>query len=322
MRQTNYLLNTRFNRGNRVSESDPDFDKKSFVSILTGRSGTANAGYNGRGKDSKMAINDVVNLQNKAARFKNSLSTIQDGQQREKKDSASAQRQLKLSGYHGFQFPKRQRFNEDVQEEVQSQRSGNSQKISGLARNHPSLTRRILGSKTDLLALDGENNSRQSIGSKRQLTASELSRHFKTKNNDLQSYYSGEYRNMGTSTYKKQFLKKIADCGNPRYAASKASSFMGGLINGRHTKATNFYEADENSNMKMTGNTFPNSPSKLGETRSVKSLIDGALPVSASQEFLGENEETGENPDDRQIDEVTYVGDTESMFYNQVKAGR
>ena len=97
---------------------------------------------------------------------------------------------------------------------------------------------------------------------------------------------------------------------------------MGGLINGRHTKATNFYEADENSNMKMTGNTFPNSPSKLGETRSVKSLIDGALPVSASQEFLGENEETGENPDDRQIDEVTYVGDTESMFYNQVKAGR
>jgi len=62
------------------------------VSILTGRSGTANAGYNGRGKDSKMAINDVVNLQNKAARFKNSLSTIQDGQQREKKDSASAQR--------------------------------------------------------------------------------------------------------------------------------------------------------------------------------------------------------------------------------------
>ena len=123
---------------------------------------------------------------------------------------------------------------------------------------------------------------------------------------------------MATSNYKKKFLKKIADCGNPRYAASKASSFMGGLINGRHTKATTFYEADEDPS-KSAGGTFPNSPRKLGETKSVKSLIDGALPVTQSQELLEKGEDEMENPDDRQIDEVTYLGDAESVFFSQVK---
>jgi hypothetical protein len=31
-------------------------------------------------------------------------------------------------------------------------------------------------------------------------------------------------------------VKKEIDLGNPRYAASRKSSFMGGLINGRHTQ--------------------------------------------------------------------------------------
>ena len=33
----------------------------------------------------------------------------------------------------------------------------------------------------------------------------------------------------------KKFIKREMDFGNPRYAASRKSSFCGGLINGRHT---------------------------------------------------------------------------------------
>jgi hypothetical protein len=31
-------------------------------------------------------------------------------------------------------------------------------------------------------------------------------------------------------------VRRDKDLGNPRYAASKHSSFMGGLMNGRHTR--------------------------------------------------------------------------------------
>ena len=34
---------------------------------------------------------------------------------------------------------------------------------------------------------------------------------------------------------KKKYIKREIDFGNPRFAASKASSQAGGLINGRHT---------------------------------------------------------------------------------------
>ena len=42
---------------------------------------------------------------------------------------------------------------------------------------------------------------------------------------------------MGT----KKFIKREMDFGNPRFAASRASSHVGGLLNGRHT-ADGFYQ--------------------------------------------------------------------------------
>ena len=39
----------------------------------------------------------------------------------------------------------------------------------------------------------------------------------------------------------KKFIRREMDFGNPRFAASKASSIAGGLINGRHT-VDGFYQ--------------------------------------------------------------------------------
>ena len=40
---------------------------------------------------------------------------------------------------------------------------------------------------------------------------------------------------LGKTGYNKKFLKRVTDQGNPRYAASKASTHVGNLITGLHT---------------------------------------------------------------------------------------
>lgn len=74
---------------------------------------------------------------------------------------------LKLNGGKGFFFPRRQRFNEDVKSEIESQRHDMKQE-----------------KKQDLTAgaLNGETASKISKNSKnKNLTASELSRYFNNK---------------------------------------------------------------------------------------------------------------------------------------------
>jgi len=46
---------------------------------------------------------------------------------------------------------------------------------------------------------------------------------------------------MNASIDGRKFIKREMDFGNPRYAASRASSIVGGLLNGRHT-ADGFYQ--------------------------------------------------------------------------------
>lgn len=74
------------------------------------------------------------------------------------------------------------------------------------------------------------------------MTVTELSHYFKQKQEDAKSRISnaksaqGNYASpLGRTGYSKKFLKRAADQGNPRYAASKASSHIGGLITGLHT---------------------------------------------------------------------------------------
>jgi hypothetical protein len=43
-----------------------------------------------------------------------------------------------------------------------------------------------------------------------------------------------------------KYVKREMDFGNPRYAASRKSSFLGGLVNGRHTQ-DGYYTQNTNS---------------------------------------------------------------------------
>ena len=46
-----------------------------------------------------------------------------------------------------------------------------------------------------------------------------------------------------SSNYKKKFINRLKDLGNPRYAASKHSSFMGGLVTGVHATMGTFKDS-------------------------------------------------------------------------------
>jgi len=76
---------------------------------------------------------------------------------------------------------------------------------------------------------------------KKNMTVSELSYYFKNKEKDAKDRLSNKsacenYASpLGKTGYRKKFLKRAPDQANPRYAASKASSHIGGLITGLHT---------------------------------------------------------------------------------------
>jgi hypothetical protein len=70
------------------------------------------------------------------------------------------------------------------------------------------------------------------------LTVRQLSKYFNDKKSTVSKGLSSSISNSNLSKPDKKtglYIKKgIVDVGNPRYAASKHSSFMGGLTTGQH----------------------------------------------------------------------------------------
>ena len=71
------------------------------------------------------------------------------------------------------------------------------------------------------------------------MTAKELSKYFSQKKSpeELQSIIASSKRSNLKSqgnVKRVKHIRKIVDCGNRRYAASQASTFMGGLLMGTH----------------------------------------------------------------------------------------
>jgi hypothetical protein len=70
------------------------------------------------------------------------------------------------------------------------------------------------------------------------LTVRQLSKYFNDKKTVTSNKLSGSISNTNLTKADKRtglYIKKgIIDVGNPRYAASKHSSFMGGLTTGQH----------------------------------------------------------------------------------------
>lgn len=131
----------------------------------------------------------------------------------EKKKLTYAEQQAKaMKQYNGeFFFPRRKRFNEDVEHEILSQRSGSSQ----------------VHKFTPLIKKNIDDKEEQNTLSSHRKNLSEFSKKSKTQ----MSNYAGP---LGKTSYKqKMYMKRLTDTNeNPRYAASKNGSIVGGLICG------------------------------------------------------------------------------------------
>ena len=128
-------------------------------------------------------------------------------------ETSKKSRVLKLGGGK-YYFPKRQRFNENLQAEVESIKSN--------------VTRE---NQRERLAKLIEQNKAKEDGN---LTSENLKEFFsqKTSPEELLSYVTS--RKAGTAEVKERprMTRIKVDCGNKRYAASQVSSFAGGLLNG------------------------------------------------------------------------------------------
>ena len=159
---------------------------------------------------------------------KGARSRTQVGGERGEAEAKKA-RVLKLGGGK-YYFPKRQRFNENLDAEVVSQRSAVAS-AAPAGRKH--LANLIEKNK-------GEGDSKR-------LTSEDLSKFFSQKSSpeELLSAVTAS-RRTGTAEVKQRANlrqmngKKSIDCGNKRYAASQISSFAGGLLNAQHARST-FY---------------------------------------------------------------------------------
>lgn len=126
-----------------------------------------------------------------------------------------------------FVFPRRKRFNEDVDSEIKSQRSQTKNDFNVL-------NSKVLDKQNKM---NSEGRSRVS-GSKKTATVGELRSYFndkKTINTKLgQSLSNSRLQKVDKSVG--YVRRMVIDSGNPRYAASKHSSFLGGLTTGQHVR--------------------------------------------------------------------------------------
>jgi hypothetical protein len=90
------------------------------------------------------------------------------------------------------------------------------------------------------------------------------------------------------SKYKQKFLKRITDQTNPRYAASKASSVIGGLITGLHTT----------KNRDRNGKLFQEEPTEPEEHYQTRTN-------SPNLEEEGEDSEEEKEVEGEDVDEIS-----------------
>lgn len=116
-----------------------------------------------------------------------------------------------------------------------SQRSGSNSRFSGLRTQIRSLSKN--GSK-ELKKVDvGSKKSRNlpeisPYGDTSEGRSSVFSTHIKRKS----AFDALEKPLTNINVKNKKYVRRIIDCGNPRYQASRASSIVGGLLNGKLDK--------------------------------------------------------------------------------------
>lgn len=129
-----------------------------------------------------------------------------------------------------FVFPRRKRFNEDVDKEIKSQRSQSKEQF---------VTTQYLNSKVlDKANKDNSENKSRFSKSNKTKTVGQLNKYF----TDKKTVHSKLNHSLSNSRVYKvdksvgYVRRMVIDSGNPRYAASKHSSFLGGLTTGQHVR--------------------------------------------------------------------------------------
>lgn len=129
-----------------------------------------------------------------------------------------------------FQMPRRDRFNEDMQQEIKSIRSNSEMKLNSSVAFNRKLRRGQLQNQSK-----GEKsvNSKSNKGSNRTVTKSLLSRYFKKDDKSAITSVK-KHKNQRPMSVDKSAIgsKKMSIMinSNPRYAASKASSIVGCMM--------------------------------------------------------------------------------------------
>lgn len=198
---------------------------------------------------------------------------------------------LRLTGHKTFTFPKRKRVNENLDDEIMSQRSGAAKKMSGMAPDAKLLTR------NNILERQMSEGTRFKTGPKSG-----------TKGDDLRSFFSSKHSNASrsivknghvfelgsssplgdaqnatynSSNYRKKFINRLKDLGNPRYAASKHSSFMGGLVTGVHATMGTFQDS-------AFGSRKQSKVVKNEDVESIQEFLDDE--IDQKEDFKDKNE--------------------------------
>lgn len=204
-------------------------------------------------------------------------------------------------------FPRRRRFNEDADKEIKSQRSQSKDQFQ---------TAQYLNSKVlDKAAKEQPEGtkSRFARSSKKTVTVGQLSKFFndkKTVNTKLAHSLSNS-RMLRVDKSVGYVRRMVIDSGNPRYAASKHSSFLGGLTTGQHVR--NRFKIPVDVHKKITRQ--PLDVDLFGEEGKQYNTIHQESPDPQVAEALAEEEAKN----NLGTDEMLY-DDREGEFFARMKA--
>ena len=179
---------------------------------------------------------------------------------------------------------------------------------------------------------DSVASSRFTKNSKaKNLTASELSKYFSQKRSpeELHSVVTSQRRSAlqsGHADKRQKYIKRVVDHNNRRYAASQASSMLGGLTTGQHAK-NSFYIAGGSKDDKVFGQRIPCEdiidPKNATREEIEGQLTDIGLNKDPDTEAVAQDEldlmKTVEGEDANSADEMTCYMDSESVFMQMLK---
>ena len=136
----NYLLNARYSKS-PLTKLEKNSDVKSVLEAINDHNNKIRSASSNRDRlHTSLGLKGGKTYTRRVATPLNE-DTLSRFSANKNGNLSQAQRILKLQGNMGqLSFPKRQRFNEDANDEIISQRSGSAQRMSGLSTHKYSLT--------------------------------------------------------------------------------------------------------------------------------------------------------------------------------------